>query len=372
MRVLLLIERSGAFEREVLDGIGRYAHEVGGWSFVNHRSRTIDAKQVPPLHVDGIIAHHDWGNATLRRIGLPAVVVTKTTPKRTLPCVTCDDRAISEVAADVLLSIGVQAFAYAGFETMRRSETRYRHFVDALRRRLGDTPVHRFEDLRFAPQEHTDTDRVAAWLTSLPRPVGLFAANDRAAEELFEGIAQTDLRVPDDIAVVGVDNDESVADFTHASLSSIDPDAHRIGYEAAAMLDRIHRDGKAVRPREVMIPPLGVIHRQSTDVMHHRDPAVARALSFIREHLQRPDLSVARVVEASGVSRGTLFRRFNQALGQPIQAEIDQQKLQRVLDYVRNTDLSLTRIAILCGFPDLSALSIFVRRRLGRPPSALR
>jgi len=176
--------------------------------------------------------------------------------------------------------------------------------------------------------------------------------------------------VPEEVAVIGVDNEEIACKLSLPPLSSVIPDAFRIGYEAAAMLSLLMSGRKA--PEHMMyIPPLGVATRQSTDVTAIPDPRVASAMSFIRENACR-GISVDDVVEHVLVSRSVLQQLFRQILGNTIHDAITDLRIQRAKQLLTETDLSLTAIAERTGFAYDSYLSTVFHRETGRTPSAYR
>ena len=215
------------------------------------------------------------------------------------------------------------------------------------------------------------------WLDSLPKPVGLMACNDLRARHVLEACQRLGLAVPGDVAVLGVDNDQLICELTRPPLSSIDQSARRIGYEAAAILDRMmtarRGDGDATRsmPTKVVVPPIGVVTRVSTDTLASDDKAVVAMLQAVRASpWQKP--RVASVAEAHGLSPATLEHRFQAAVGRSIHAEFVRYRMQRLRRLVVETDLPLKTIATQAGFPSLQYMTTFVRRHTGTTPARLR
>lgn len=370
-RILLLISRSGSFEREVLMGIGDFAREHATWQFVTSRHRDISAKKLRAMAPDGIIAHNTLPRRLLERHGRPCVLLTRTQTQMDLPCVTCDDRAIGALAADHLWGLGLRNFAFVGIENARRFRPveRYIGFTEQLQT-CGHTDKVPHLSCAFVDGMYRLGESQAAQIVDLPRPLGLFVFNDHVAEDVAQAVLAADLHMPDQVAVIAVDNDEAVCGFTPVALSSVDPDATRIGYTAAQTLDAM-LEGKPSACEPILIPPIGVVPRASTDVQYLADASVAAALACIRRH-GHEGISVTDVADDVGVARTTLARRFTAAVGHSIGEEIDRQRTQIILDYLHDTDLPLTAIAERCGFPRLSGMTIYIRRRFGTPPSALR
>jgi LacI family transcriptional regulator len=188
--------------------------------------------------------------------------------------------------------------------------------------------------------------------------------------QVVEACRLAGLRVPDEVAVVGVDNDDLFCGLARPSLSSIIVPAERIGFEAAAVLERLLAGAKAPRnPR--LIPPAGVVTRQSSDVLAGGDPDVTAAVRFIRDHGHRP-ISVEDVLRAVPVSRRSLERRFRALLGRGLGEEIRRAHLQRAKDLLAATALSVTEVAGQAGFAGVHYLSRVFRQETGLTPTAYR
>lgn len=376
VRVLLLATRSGGYERSVLAGVSAYAREVGNWVFLDHHSREATLEMLRSSDFDGVIAHNELPDGALETLGKPVVVLTRTTLRSRLPRVTCDDDKISEAAAQFLLEKGIRHFGYAGLGRSYRSVARRTAFERALGKVLGPAQsVSVCHGAKLGAGRRSDLGQICKWIEFLPKPAGVFCFNDNIAAEVISAVGATDYAIPDDLLVLGVDNDEAIADFTQVRLSSVDPNADEIGYRAARLLGHLVQANSSGTPPKAtldLVPPLGVVERESTDVCRSGDSAIAAALQHIRDSPNEAWPDVSEVVAASGVSRATLFRRFKQTLGRTVYQEIDRQRLLRVRDYIVNTDLPLSRVSVLCGFRDGSALSNYVTKRLGQTPTSLR
>jgi LacI family transcriptional regulator len=176
--------------------------------------------------------------------------------------------------------------------------------------------------------------------------------------------------VPDEVAVLGVDNDEVLCDLADPPLSSIIPDTRRIGYEAASCLDRMMRGEPSPGPATV-IPPLGVVTRRSTDVLAVEDRTLSRAARFIREHACE-GIAVEDVLAAIPLSRSVFERRFLKVFGRTPKAEIVRMQLQRVMQLLAETDLPLKQIADRAGFEHAEYMSAAFKKRTGLTPGQYR
>jgi LacI family transcriptional regulator len=196
------------------------------------------------------------------------------------------------------------------------------------------------------------------------------ACNDPRGQKVLEACRRSGVRVPEQVAVIGVDNDEPICAIADPPLSSVVPDHERVGYAAAALLDRV-RAGEVGTGAAVFIPPVGVVTRQSSDVLALADREVAEAIGFIREHACL-GLGVDEVCHKLALSRSTLQRRFRRLLGHTIHDEIIRARLQRAQELLAETDMPIAQVAIRCGFGHQEYLGAVFRARTGQTPAGYR
>jgi LacI family transcriptional regulator len=211
---------------------------------------------------------------------------------------------------------------------------------------------------------------LARWLKELPKPVGIMACYDIRGQQVLDACRGAGLAVPDEVAVIGVDNDTLLCELASPPLSSVIPNAHRAGYEAAALLDKL-MEGKRVPATARLIAPLGIAERQSTDVLAVDDRNVARAVQFIREHACE-GINVSDVLRVVPLSRRVLEQRFQRLLGCTPREEILHVRLARVKQLLGETELPLYLVAERTGFEHVEYLSVVFKRETGRTPSAWR
>ena len=212
---------------------------------------------------------------------------------------------------------------------------------------------------------------LAGWIAGLPMPVGLMACNDVRARHVLEACRALGLRVPVDVAVLGVDNDEMICELTDPPLSSIDQSARRIGYEAAAMLARLMWRPPRRVSRQVVMPPIGVIARASTDTMATREEVVVMVLVRLRDDpWRKPD--VAALAAEACVSRSTLEQRFRAVVGRSIHEEFVRQRVVALRRLIAGTELPLKMIAVRARFPSVQYMTTFLQRHTGLTPARLR
>lgn len=373
--VALMVETSLAYGRNLLRGVIRYLREHEPWS-VFFELRELGA--LPPTWLsgwrgDGIICRPTSPALAelLRKKRIPVVNLNDVHDGLGLPRIESDQAAIGRLAAEHLIERGFRRFAYCGFTGHAWSDKRRAGFEAALAAVNGVVAVH--ESPWGGPNAHPweqEQKRIGAWLGTLPRPVGVLACNDLRGQHVLDACQRVGLAVPEDVAVIGVDDDPLVCELCDPPLSSVVPNPERIGYEAAALLGRMMA-GEQPAATDVLVAPLGVTARQSTDVLAIDDPHVAAAVRYIREHAC-DGATVNDVLARVPLSRTILERRFRKYLGRSPQAEIRFVQLKRAKQLLAETDLRLDRIAELAGFPHPEYLSVFFKRETGQTPGRYR
>lgn len=381
LRVALLIESTTAIGRAIQHGIAAYARGHGPWSFYQ-QIRAIHEPMPNWLEergCQGILARIESRRliGQIRAVNIPTVDLLGIHDLEGIPTVRSDHEAVANAAADELLSRGFRTLAFCGYPGLRHSDERCRHFVGRLAAEGFEVNVYRPARTRRATnisatlnQGLLDEDDVAAWLCGLPKPLGLMAPSDVRAQQVLNACARRAIAVPDEVAVIGVDNDDVLCELSDPPLSSVDLNGQKIGYEAAALLDQMINESRS-RARHIRIKPTGVVVRQSTDVLAISDPTVARAEHFIRLHAC-DGIGVDDVVKHVRLSRRTLERRFTKVLSRPPGDEITRVRLGRIKDLLRTTDFSLLKIAGLTGFEYVESMHYFFKENTGQTPGQYR
>lgn len=369
-RVALLLESSNKHGRSILEGIVEYTQEHRPWSFqLCELSRGANP---PPWMAnwrgDGIIA-----GIENRRVA-QAVAAAKRPAVNldasrliSIPLVDTAQDVVAKLAFDHLFERGLRNFAFCGDARYTWSRHRDGHF-STFAHRAGcrcwsfDPPP--------SPDPGTEQAEIARWLGTLPRPIGIMAAYDTRAHHLLEVCRNLGLNVPDEVAVIGVDNDELFCRLASPPLTSIALNSKRMGHLAAALLDRM-MSGEEVPPDVHLVEPVGIVCRQSTDILAIRDPLVARAVRFIREHACE-GINVADLLREVPMSRRVLETRFKKFLDRSPHEEIAKTRLRRVKELLNETELPLYVIAEQTGFEHIEYLSVAFKRETGISPSEYR
>jgi LacI family transcriptional regulator len=379
-RAALIYDATLAYDLKVMAGVAAYLREGGRWNVYIEETALKD-QRLPDLASwggDGIIADFDNPGVAhaVTASGLPAVAFGSGygwyDPRSRIPYFFTNNRAIARLAADHLLDRGFRHFAYYGGIRTRIngwSEEREHAFSARIGERGYSCQVYR--DRRQTGRNWAPLQRaLGLWLLALAKPVGLMAANDQRARLVLEACRASGLRVPEEVAVIGVDNDELLCQLSTPLLSSVEQGSRRIGYEAAALLDQIMAGGKPRRTR-VVIDPVGVVARGSTDILAIEDSKVAQAMRYVREHAC-DGIQVQDVVNEVAVSRSGLEAHFKTALGRTIRTAIREVQLERARRFISDTSLSLKQIAASTGFKSVQHMTTLFGKAIGRPPAGYR
>jgi LacI family transcriptional regulator len=381
-RVAVVIEASNAYARGLLAGIHRHVREHEPWTVFlpEHGRGAPPLEQLASWHGDGVIARVETPAIAnvLARIGtqqsIPIIDVSAARLLPAAPYVETDDEAIGRVAAGHFAERDFRHFGFVGDERFRWSENRCRAFTTAVNACghevdvfPGVTRQRGRQHAKTVGDPPDDDEAIEEWLQSLPKPVAVFACYDIRGRQVLEACRRSGIEVPDQVAVLGVDNDDLLCGLASPPLSSIIPDAAGAGRLAAGLLERLMQ-GERLEREEWLLPPLGIATRQSTDVLAIDDDLVVAAVRVIRDHACR-GIKVAEVAVSLKTSRRVLEHRFVQRLGHTPHEEIARVQFRRVEQLLRETDLPLATIAARCGFRHPEYMTVAFARRYGLPPS---
>ena len=370
--IALLMWPDSDYCRGVMRGIKSYADQGDCWIFGTVRS----TQDLPAI----IEKHQPAGVLTLI-FEMPAQLKSATTPivsfgnidaSMSLPTVDVDDLAVGQLAATYFMERGFKQLAFVGCPQRHYVRLREKGFSDAVN-------AAGLEYRSYHDPEFPDTSRVWTWttdpalhqwLTHLPRPTGLFAANDAVGVRLIENCRRLELRVPEDVAIIGVDDDDLYCQMARPTLSSIKQPLERIGYEAARLLDRL-MSGKKPPRKPRLFPPVGVVTRQSSDILAISDAEVAGMIRYLHDNAHRP-ISIKQALQEMPMSRRSLERKFRQTLGRSPLAELLRVRLRSAQNLLSSTDLPMSTIAEQTGFGSGKQFSTMFHKHLGTTPSVYR
>jgi LacI family transcriptional regulator len=371
----LVFIHSYAYYRGVLRGIRRYVEARPQWLLTSIVPE-LHARRVPDrFRPDGLIAAVNTPQLarSLAHARRPVVDVAAVIPGLRFPRVGVDNVRVGQLAVAHFVERGLRQLAFLGPPDYLFSIEREAAFCQAARQaglavacykriaRLPYDPLGRRWDLNAAAQR---------WLRRLPRPVGVFVPNDLWGVQVAQACWCAELRIPEDVAILGVDDDDLHCQMTRPPLSSIVVPAQQIGYEAAALLDRLLA-GEKPPPQPILLPPTGVSTRRSTELLAVEDRDVVTAVRFIREHAYQP-LRVGDVLREVAVGRRTLERRCHQTLGWGLGEEIQRAHLELARRLLAQTDLPMKCLAQRAGFSGFRHMAVVFRQKLGLSPTAYR
>jgi LacI family transcriptional regulator len=377
-RVALALELEWLYRRhsQVFTGALRFAREAGDWICVVDEfvDRVLPASKRAPRPYDGVIARASSELAKRsKQCGVPVVNVWFNSPARDLPSVLADFTANGRLAAEHLIDRGFQRFT-----CVSAPKDRSHHIIiEAFHKELAQhgfvcecaaVPIHPTRNVSDWERFQKALDRcVANWKP----PVGIYVAfSDVSGRYVTSTCRRHGLRVPEDVAIVVGSNELDICLEPAPSLSAIETRYDIVGYEAARLLNDI-MDGAPQPTAPILVPPAGVIGRQSTDFFATEDPTIDKSLRFILDHCQEP-IGVDDVADAIGLSRRTLERRFQKQTGRAVFAEIRRLRIERAKRLLLDSDGSVKQIANTCGFSSSSQMNQVFERFVGSSPSTFR
>lgn len=378
-KITLLFNANKVYDRKVIQGIGEYLQgSRSGWDVYldedfRYRERTLKA-----WAGDGVIADMDDPRIVeaVSDLSVPVVGVGGSYLSQdqypAFPYVATDNAKISQMAFEHLKDKGLESFAFYGVPKSpykRWAAERERAFIQVVEKAGYKSYVYRGMETR--PDRWSSAlEQLLEWLQTLPRPMGVMAVTDSRARHLLQICREPGLMVPEEIAIVGVDNDEVARFVSPVPLSSVEQATREMGYRAARLLHRI-LSGFHVRSEPSIVPPTGVISRLSSDYQAAKDPQVIQALHYIRKHACE-GIKVEHVLAFVGRSRSTLERRFRAERGHSIHHEIHTARLGRACELLRNTEMPIAEVAEDCGFPSVQYLYTVFKKHTGLTPLGFR
>lgn len=370
-RVALLVETSLSSGREILRGAARFAHQSGDWEIfhVPHGLGEDISTFLSEWEGEGIIARirNRENLDALAKFNLPVVDVFGLVPDSGLPLVHVDDEAISSLVAGYFQRREFRHFGFCGFAGENWSQRRLESFRESTQ---GDS-FHPFEMIRgTGGSSAAERIRLEAWLRDLPKPVAIMVCTDQCGLGLLEACRSQGLPVPEQIAVVGVDNDVPLCEIGSPALTSVRAGHSQVGYEAARLLDHLI-SGLEAPCAPLLVPPSGIVSRGSSDVRAIKDAAVAIGVNFIHTHLASP-ITNNQIARSAGISRTVFQKRFLKEMGTTIRDYLVEKRITRARQLIAESDFTLADIAGRCGFRHQEYMGSVFKKHLGTTPGELR
>ena len=374
-KVALLVQTASDWSRQVLRGVANYAHERGTWDFFIEPRGFYENLNLPrDWSGDGVIVRlaHAGLARSIRQRGIPAVNVSWLGQhSRSVPKVVSDEVACGKLAAQHFLNKGFRSFGYVGpVQELGYADLLGEQYAMTLEEAGHTCDQWIPQAARTDSQLRNRRQQLTRWLSGIDHPIGIFVWDTATGREITSVCSDLNLNVPEDVAVLCAEHDPLISSLARVPLSNLDQAPIRVGYEAAALLDRLMCNNSA--PEEpIRIPPIGVVQRQSSDTASVTDPLVAKAMAFIRAHSRDP-IQVVDLEKAFDVSRRMLEHRFQRSLGCTPASEIRRTRLEFCKRMLLESDLPIAAIAAHSGFNHPEVMIRAFQRELGVSPSKFR
>ncbi len=371
VKVVIVGHDRGGYGEELVRGVAGYVRAHADWDLCYQYVDRIDVEALRHWGVEGAIAHvlsYDVADQ-LKTLGCPVINIGSHCQVDRMPRVAVDDRATGEMAGEHLLQRGYESFAYVGHRDRWYSDLRFEGYAASLRQREAwarriDVPYSC--GMRIGWLALREADEVIEFFRSLPRPCGLFSPLDSIARSLAMMARELGLQVPDDLAVLGAGDTEAICTITEPHLSSVRLPIEQVGYRAAKELRRIF-DGQGPTSETVLIPPVGVTGRASTDTVAVQDPHVGHVLRVLRKRFHEP-ITIEEVADEVPISRRRLEVHFKRIVGRTMRQELERFRLNEARRLLAEAELSFEEIARRCGFSSAFHFSSAFRRVEGQTP----
>ncbi|MDG1362159.1 MAG: DNA-binding transcriptional regulator [Akkermansiaceae bacterium] len=370
-RIALLVETSLGSGREILRGIAEFSRNHDNWEIFHAARGLVD--QVPDWletwEGDGVIARIQSENMlqSLKDLNIPVVDVLGV-PPHNLPLIRVDDEQISKQIGQHFIDRDFRHFAFYGIEGESWSQRRGEAFRKVSESGESFAWINSLRGISEGNAAHFS--KLKQWLLGLPKPCAVMVCSDQCGLTLLEACRAAEIIVPEQVAVVGVDNDLALCEISTPNLSSVRGGHRRVGFEAANLLNKIIH-GEPTPSERILIPPNQIVVRESSDSRSISDPEVRNAIQFIREHLSEP-LTNEDVAKAVGLSRTRLQVRFRDEVGMSLHAFLAKMRLRRAERLIQSTNLTFADIAERCGFRHHEYLGYILKKARGITPRQLR
>lgn len=384
-KVILLADISRVSGRRLIRGIAKYARLHGPWLFNRQpmfnqyqigskilKSEMNTLSQLKKFNADGIIANNVNNKEQFDHIlnmGVPMVIIGDYIPEETSSRfirIRSDSEAIGKLVAEHLLDRGHKNYAFCGYDFINWSHSRGKSFRETLANKGFQT--HYYKQPKSPNKRRWENEQyiMAKWLQSLPKPVGVMACNDDRAQQVIEGCKIENLHVPEQVSVLGVDDDEFVCDLTEPPLSSVFLNNEKAGFEASRLLHKMIKVENFPN-QEIIVTPTHIVTRQSTEMLAIDDPHVAVAIRYIRQH-SKELIQVDDVVNIVTLGRRSLEERFNKIIGRSIFNEITRCRIDKISQALVQSNKSISEVALDFGYPSEAHISRYFKRIQGVTP----
>jgi LacI family transcriptional regulator len=378
-KIILMIDFAEDFSKDLLKGISRYSKEHGPWVFCRMPLFQRETKGMEGIYewakewgADGIVGqfYNDPKVKLFKDAGIPVIAQDFIERFEGIPNITGDHKEAGRLGAEYFLKKGFKNFAFYGFRDIVWSRERAEGFEGRIKEAGYD--VHYFEKdtLDSGNIWYYKPSPLSQWLMSLPKPIAIMACDDNQGQHVTEACRHSKIIIPQEVAVLGVDNDEMICELSDPPLSSIAQDAENAGYEVARLLDQMIKKG-ADNFYDILVKPTQIITRQSSDIYATNDLHIATVIKYIHKNLEKP-IQVNDVVKQVPLSRRTLEKRFQEITGFPIYKYIFNLRMEKLSTKLLETDMNVFEIAMDLGLADSKNISRQFKQLKGCTPSEYR
>jgi LacI family transcriptional regulator len=379
-KIILLTDLAEEYGRGLIKGIMAYAKEHGPWVFCRMPEAFKDAhgikdfcKWAKDWGADGIIGRirTEDDAEQIKRADIPLIAQDFKERLSNAVNITGAYHDTGKMAAEYFLKNGYTNFAFYGFKNIVWSRERAEGYEATVKKH--GYKVHYFEQRRSNTSElwYYKPSPLSEWLTSLPKPMALMACDDNLGQQITEACKLTGIRIPEELAVLGVDNDEMICTISNPALSSISLDVVKGGYDAAALMDKMIKQKRKLQWNDIIVKPMQIVTRQSTDIYAANDPYILPALKYIHENIHQ-NLRVTHVLKHIPLSRRALETRFQKVTGFPLYRYIYHLRIEKFSRLLLETDKSIFEIATETGFDSSKNLSRLFKEVKGCTPGEYR
>lgn len=378
-KIALLFNANKVYDRQVVEGIGQYIQASQcTWDIFVEDEFIYHADSINHLSIDGIIADFDDPKTAelLEHTQIPTIAVGGSYKQPHFyphfPYVATDNFALVELALSHLQQKGLSQFAFYGIQVEAEkhwSRERKNAFIELMEK--NHYPLHLYEGGHIDAQNWlSEQAKLVDWLKRLPPHTGIVAVTDARARHLLQACEYSKIAVPEELCVVGIDNEELIQYLSRVSLSSVEQGTREIGYQAAKLLHR-QLNGQKVPHTPILIPPITIHSRNSTDYRSLHDPLVMQAMHYIR-HRACQGIKVEQVLDHLETSRSNLEQRFKNSMNKTIHQVIHEEKISRAKNLLQQTDISIQEISEICGYPSIQYFYSVFKKEFGMTPREFR
>lgn len=363
LKIGLMLKPSIGYDRGITRGIAKYSKLYGPWSFYSIPGRPRESlPHWPNWDLDGIVLTDEYDVTIVHEKNIPCISMLKRDEIKGVPNIVPNNEEVGLMGANYFLERGFKNFAFCSEKGIKWAKRRYESFRRTIESR--DFKVHLFYiqvDKIAISARLKQIDRIK----SLPKPLAVLTANDNCGRQFVDMCRQADISVPEEVSVLGVDNDEFVCGLSNPQLSSIVFGTENAGYEAAKRLDiMIEGKGDHNDNSNIFVQPVKIFQRQSTSLFAVEDPVVAEAINFISRNEKKP-IQVSDVSDHTCVSSKILQKKFKQSLGRTVHAEIRRFRANYIAKLLLETNLTVSEIAYSMGYTCDNHMSRFFQKVKG-------